>query len=393
VIKLEGIVKTYAGATEPAVKGIDVTVGDGELVTLLGPSGCGKTTTLRCIAGLEMPDEGRIQIGERTVFSSAGRIRVRANQRNTGMVFQSYAIWPHMTVAENVAYPLKVGRVGKSEMRDRVQSALDLVGLGDLGDRLAPNLSGGQQQRVALARALVSEPEILLFDEPLSNLDATLRESMRQEIREVQQRLGIASLYVTHDQTEALAISDQVIVMSHGKILDVGSPQRIYERPVSLPVARFIGLANIFDVTDPVAEGGMLRGRCEIGPISFPARPDDRSGQLSVIIRLEDVKLEPPGAGDGPNRWEGRVVSALFLGTLWDCIVDVGGARVRAHVPRTRQPHAGDAVTVRIAPEDCVAMSDPGDDGLDPVSEALLAESSDGSHPSAGGGTITGGIV
>lgn len=357
MIKLENIVKTYAGSVEPAVKGIDVTVPNGELVTLLGPSGCGKTTTLRCIAGLEMPDSGRIEIGDRTVFDPVKKIRLRANQRNTGMVFQSYAIWPHMTVAENVAYPLKVGKVDKATKRERVERALDLVGLRDYADRPAPNLSGGQQQRVALARALVSEPDILLFDEPLSNLDATLRESMRQEIREVQQRLGIAALYVTHDQTEALAISDQVIVMSHGEILDIGTPQRIYERPASLAVARFIGLANIFDISDISTNGSLHTGTCDIGSISFPITVDEGRGPTSVIVRLEDVRLEPPGDDDkAVNRWPGRVVSALFLGTLWDCSIEVAGARVRAHVPRTQQPRAGDAVTVHIPSDSCVVM-------------------------------------
>lgn len=357
MIRLEEIVKTYPGGTEPAVKGIDVVVANGELVTLLGPSGCGKTTTLRCIAGLEMPDTGRIQIGDRTVFSSSEKIRVRTNQRNTGMVFQSYAIWPHMTVAENVAYPLRVGRVNKASAKQRVDRAIDLVGLGDFADRPAPNLSGGQQQRVALARALVSEPEILLFDEPLSNLDATLRESMRQEIREVQQRLGIASLYVTHDQTEALAISDQVIVMSHGEILDVGTPQRIYEHPASLAVARFIGLANIFEVTDILGDGGLFKGSSDIGTVSFREGPDCPDQMTSVIFRLEDVRLDPPDADrDGTNRWAGQVISALFLGTLWDCMIQVDGGRIRAHVPRTQQPRAGDAVTVHVSPDDCIPM-------------------------------------
>ena len=359
MIRLEGIKKTYRGSSEPAVKGIDVEVADGELVTLLGPSGCGKTTTLRCIAGLETPDEGRIQIGDRTVFSSEERIKVQTNRRNTGMVFQSYAIWPHMSVFDNVAYPLKVGRFDKSDLRTRVHNALELVGLSELADRPAPNLSGGQQQRVALARALVSEPDILLFDEPLSNLDAKLRESMRQEIREVQQRLGIAALYVTHDQIEALAISDKVIVMSHGEILDVGSPQRIYEEPASRFVAQFIGLANIFDLADVAPAGdSQMMGRGDFGTIRFPA--DDAAltaDEVSVVVRLEDVALEPAGNENAAeNRWPGRVVSALFLGTLWDCSIEVGGARVRSHVPRTARPRAGDAVTVSIRPEDCVTL-------------------------------------
>lgn len=364
MITIEKLVKTYPGSTEPAVKGISIDIAEGELVTLLGPSGCGKTTTLRCIAGLETPDEGRIVIGDRTVYSSSENIKIRTNKRHIGMVFQSYAIWPHMTVFENVAYPLKVGRIDRTTTRERVEAALDLVGLREYGDRPAPNLSGGQQQRVALARALVSEPTILLFDEPLSNLDAKLRESMRQEIREVQQRLGIAALYVTHDQTEALAISDQVVVMSDGEIHDAGPPQRIYENPASRFVAQFIGLANTMTLTEVVYDGDVGSGRCEIGPISFvrdPENPASSTGDTgSVLIRLEDVMLEPPGGDDhDKNRWSGRIVSALFLGTLWDCVVQIdGGSRVRAHVPRTRQPKAGDAVTVHIRPEDCIAIAD-----------------------------------
>jgi ABC-type Fe3+/spermidine/putrescine transport system ATPase subunit len=269
-----------------------------------------------------------------------------------------------MTVFENVAYPLKVGRIDRATTRQRVEAALDLVGLREFGNRPAPNLSGGQQQRVALARALVSEPKILLFDEPLSNLDAKLRETMRQEIREVQQRLGIAALYVTHDQTEALAISDQVIVMSDGEIHDAGPPQRIYENPASRFVAQFIGLANTMTLTSVTYDGDVGSARCEIGPITFvrdPENPASSSGDTgSVLIRLEDVVLEPPGGDDHEkNRWPGRIVSALFLGTLWDCVVQIdGGARIRAHVPRTRQPKAGDAVTVHIRPEDCIAIAD-----------------------------------
>jgi iron(III) transport system ATP-binding protein len=360
MIKIEQLTKTYPGSTVPAVKAIDIEVRQGELVTLLGPSGCGKTTTLRSIAGLETPDSGRISIDDRVVFSSSERIRVRTNRRNVGMVFQSYAIWPHMTVFENVAYPLKSGKVPRAELNDRVRAALQLVGLSDFGDRPAPNLSGGQQQRVALARALVSEPSILLFDEPLSNLDAKLRDSMRQEIREVQQRLGIASLYVTHDQVEALAISDRVIVMSDGDILDVGDPQRIYERPASRFVAEFIGLANIFRVTETREVDGLRVGVSEIGELRFRGDPSARSGEADadILIRLEDVHLVPAdrvGSTDS-NVLAGTVLSALFLGTLWDCLVEVNGVRVRSHVPRARHPRAGEQVGVEIGFDKCTVI-------------------------------------
>jgi ABC-type Fe3+/spermidine/putrescine transport system ATPase subunit len=362
MIRVEQLTKTYEGSTVPAVDAIDIDVADGELVTLLGPSGCGKTTTLRSIAGLETPDSGRITIGERVVFDSAERSRVRTNKRNVGMVFQSYAIWPHMTVFENVAYPLRSARRPRVEVTERVERALDLVGLAQFGDRPAPNLSGGQQQRVALARALVSEPMILLFDEPLSNLDAKLRDSMRQEIREVQQRLGIAALYVTHDQAEALAISDRVIVMSDGHILDAGDPQRIYERPVSRFVAEFIGLANILGVDGVRSDGaGVFSGATEIGPIRFRWAADEApisDDHVDLLVRLEDVQLVSPETvgDDDHNVVPGTVVSSLFLGTLWDCQVDVGGTRVRAHVPRVVSPRAGDRVGVSIGIDRCTAI-------------------------------------
>lgn len=360
MIRVEQLTKTYSGSKRPAVKAIDIEVGEGELVTLLGPSGCGKTTTLRSIAGLETPDSGRISIDDRVVFSSTEGIRVRTNRRNVGMVFQSYAIWPHMTVFENVAYPLKSGKVPRADLKERVQAALELVGLADLGDRPAPNLSGGQQQRVALARALVSEPSILLFDEPLSNLDAKLRDSMRQEIREVQQRLGIAALYVTHDQVEALAISDRVIVMSDGDILDVGDPQRIYERPASRFVAEFIGLANIFRVAGVREIEGRYVGASELGELKFrcESHATPSGAETDILVRLEDVRLVPTerlGDADS-NVFSGTVLSALFLGTLWDCLVEVNGVRVRAHVPRAQHPRAGDQVGVEIGLDGCTVI-------------------------------------
>ena len=228
-----------------AVDGVSFTVPAGKLFTLLGPSGCGKTTTLRCIAGLETPSSGEIAIGKSLVFDAKRGMSVPPNKRRIGMVFQSYAIWPHMTVFQNVYYPLKSKGFTRSQAKDRARSALESVGLIELEDRPAPRLSGGQQQRVALARALAGDPEVLLLDEPLSNLDAKLREEMRSGIRSLQKRIQITSLYVTHDQIEALTISDQIAVMHAGKIVEIGSPQDIYLHPKTRFAANFIGLTNI----------------------------------------------------------------------------------------------------------------------------------------------------
>ncbi len=238
-IALDNLSKKFG--TLVAVDGATLTAADGELLTLLGPSGCGKTTTLRMIAGLEEPSGGSIRIGERVVYDRARGIDVPAEMRGLGMVFQSYAIWPHMTVAENIAYPLRMRHVGRAGRRELVDKVLDLVGLAGLGDKPSTLLSGGQQQRVALARALVFEPALLLLDEPLSNLDAKLREQMRFELRIMQQRVGLTAVYVTHDQEEALTLSDRLVVINHGEIEQIGTPIEVYERsgdPLRRPVHR-----------------------------------------------------------------------------------------------------------------------------------------------------------
>ncbi|WP_089942052.1 ABC transporter ATP-binding protein, partial [Candidatus Entotheonella palauensis] len=238
-VEVRGLTKHFG--SEVAVAGIDLSAPEGHFVTLLGPSGCGKTTTLRCLAGLERPDAGEIYIGDQCVAAPRQNIWVPPEKRNIGMVFQSYAVWPHLTVFDNIAYGLRVRGIGRSEIAKRTQETLDLVGLSGFADRYATQLSGGQQQRVSLARALAYNPSVILFDEPLSNLDAKLREHMRLELTRLQQRLGITAVYVTHDQSEALVMSDTIIVMNHGRILQQGAPEAIYAEPASRFVADFVG--------------------------------------------------------------------------------------------------------------------------------------------------------
>ncbi len=295
----------------------------GTFFTLLGPSGCGKTTTLRCIAGLERPDAGRIAIEDRVLFDHDGGIAVPMNFRGIGMVFQSYAIWPHMTVFENVAFPLRVAkehRYGREEIRDLVDDALGTVGLGGYGERPATRLSGGQQQRVALARAIVHRPRLLLLDEPLSNLDAALREEMRVELRRLQKQIGVTTIYVTHDQSEALAMSDQIAVMEQGHIVQMGTPRDIYFRPASGFVASFIGASNLFP---GICASDTRAG--EVAPVRLPDGstinclfPAAHSGgdSVSVSLRPEAIELAASGAAvpSAANLLHGTIAATSFLG-------------------------------------------------------------------------------
>jgi len=363
MIRVTRLTKEFS-ADVRAVDDISFEVPSGNLITLLGPSGCGKTTTLRCIAGLEKPTAGEIQIGDQVVYSHERNILVPVNRRHIGMVFQSYAIWPHMTVSENVAYPLKNTGLKKATIQDKVKRALALTGLEAFASRPAPHLSGGQQQRVALARAVVAEPDILLLDEPLSNLDAKLRESMRGELRELQQRLQITALYVTHDQSEALAISDFVAVMAQGKIVEFGPPEEIYESPRTRFAAEFIGDANLIAVREVSLRSPHAEGKSAIGVIRFLAaerlgeRAPSNSNPLQLLVRPEDVEVGREAWGASPNQWKATVRRVLFEGNAYSCSLELNGMPLRARAARDIRPKTGEEVYIRVRPECCVPLID-----------------------------------
>jgi iron(III) transport system ATP-binding protein len=365
MIRVEGLTKTFAAKTETvvAVAGIDFEVAAGEMVTLLGPSGCGKTTTLRCVAGLEKADAGRIVIGERPVVDVAAGIFVPAHRRNLGMVFQSYAIWPHMSVIENVAYALEGRRLPKAERRRLALAALDTVKLAHLADRPAPRLSGGQQQRVAIARALAGRPQVLLFDEPLSNLDARLRVEMRSELRRIQRQIGLSSIYVTHDQAEALAVSDWIVVMKEGRIVERGRPLDIYRYPRHVFTAQFIGTTNL--IAGTVAEVDAVTARLAVttafGRIVGvdPSRTLGSGVKVSVSIRPEDLSpLDPAdGAGATPvNRFEGRLTFAIFAGTAVEAEIRCGEVNLACLLNREADLTPGRAVTLRAKADACLVL-------------------------------------
>ena len=322
-IEIRNVSKQYAGRT--ILSGLSLALNDGECFTLLGPSGCGKTVLLRLIAGFEAPDSGSILIGDGIVADAASGEMVPPDKRSLGMVFQDYAVWPHMTVFDNIAYPLKLAGVEAGELRSRTMRCVELVGLTGLDQRLPSQLSGGQQQRVALARALVSEPSILLLDEPLNNLDANLREEMRFEIKALQQKTGVTILYVTHDQEIALGIADRIAVMDeHGVLRQIGTPEEVYEHPADDFVFRFLGIANFvpFRREGDVLYAGNSRE-------SWRGEPPDKSdGLLTAGFRPSDVILSRDGDG-----LPGTIRRASFLGAQFDYLIEIAGALIRAALP------------------------------------------------------------
>jgi ABC-type Fe3+/spermidine/putrescine transport system ATPase subunit len=315
----------------PAVRGVSFDVAPGEQLTLLGPSGCGKTTTLRAIAGLEQPSAGEIRIGGATVYSGAQRLNIPAEKRGLSMVFQSYAIWPHMTVFENVAYGLRVRRESAAQIAEKVDRALDMVQMRQFRDRGASQLSGGQQQRVALARAFVFQPSVLLFDEPLSNLDAKLRADMRIELRELQHRLGITSVYVTHDLEEALAMSDRIVVMRDGLIAQIGSPSDIYNLPRNAFVADFVGSANLIRGKNrsDLAMANAVALETPAGHIVYGMAHGRPAGaQLTFSIRTVHLSLSAQRPASERNVWPVRVERSVFQGDFTQTIVLWGDQRL-----------------------------------------------------------------
>jgi len=326
-VELRKLRKLYGKTV--AVDGVDLDIGKGEFMTFLGPSGCGKTTTLRMIAGLIEPTEGEISVGGK-LLSSPGTKVVPPEKRNMGMVFQSYAVWPHMTVFENVAFPLRNLKKSKEEIGKRVRAALELVKLDGLEDRYPSNLSGGQQQRVALARAMAIEPDILLFDEPLSNLDAKLREEMRFELKEIQRRIGVTSIYVTHDQAEAMAISDRIAVMSHGQIKQIGKPREIYDSPEDPFTAEFIGLANFFPGKATSEKTVCLAGREELEIDG--CRELNMGADVILSIRPHNIKIYKE-VNKTRNELQGIVAKGAYLGDKVDYRVRVGDSILRIQTP------------------------------------------------------------
>ncbi|MGP4015999.1 ABC transporter ATP-binding protein [Saccharopolyspora sp. 5N708] len=340
-----------------AVGGASFDVQEGELFTLLGPSGCGKTTTLRSIAGLERPDSGRITLADRVLFDAGAGVNVAANRRELGMVFQSYAIWPHMSVFKNVSFPLDVlprsRRPKRQEISERVERVLEVTELSEYAARPATKLSGGQQQRLALARALVIQPDLMLLDEPLSNLDAKLRENMRFELKRLQRELGLTAIYVTHDQSEALVMSSRIAVMSGGNIEQIGKPRAVYTNPASKFVAEFIGTSNFVqgvvasvdadEVVVDTVEGQLVSKRGETPP---PAVGED--ALLSLRPESIDVSLTP--AESTVNAWSGQVLTRAFMGDAVDHVVGVGKLEIRTRSNPTQSIEPGSRVHLWVDP-------------------------------------------
>jgi iron(III) transport system ATP-binding protein len=366
-LTVRNLAKTFASRQEvvQVIKDVSFTIEPGQFFTLLGPSGCGKSTTLRCIAGLEKGDRAYIEVGGRVLVDTETGKFVAASERDFGMVFQSYAIWPHMTVAQNVAFPLHANarrhKLSRKEINERVEEALHVVRLEQYGGRIATKLSGGQQQRLALARALITRPELLLLDEPLSNLDAGLRDHMRSELRAMQLRTGVTTLYVTHDQTEAFSMSDVIAVMDSGTLVQQGEPREIYSRPATTFVATFVGRTNLLPVVKPPAQPGtgVVSVETSIGPVLASAGGTRQIGLGdSIVIRPEDLQIsvEAPPAGRD-NVFKGRVRRPIFLGENVELEIEIHGEVLMSRQHPRFVFAAGDEVYVELPVDRCVVVS------------------------------------
>ncbi|MFE9644840.1 ABC transporter ATP-binding protein [Streptomyces sp. NPDC006365] len=349
-VRIEGLTKRFAGKPPAvAVDDLSLEIEPGEFIVLLGPSGCGKTTTLRCLAGLETPDEGGISLGDQTVLDVRGKVNLPPNKRRIGMVFQSYALWPHMTVRRNIGYPLRTRRVPREQARTRIEEAAELVDCAALLDRYPAQLSGGQQQRVALARGLAAQPDLVLFDEPLSNLDARLRDQVRAQLHELHARLGFTAVFVTHDQSEALALGDRLAIMKAGRIEQLDTPERVFEEPATEYVAGFIGMSNRLP----------LRRQGEGWALASPSGADGQAGAASqtlvdelpvprshseIAARLRPDELQLCPAEEKPPAHSvglpAEVVDAQFGGRHMDVVVTIAGSRLHARAPLTGKPWA-----------------------------------------------------
>jgi ABC-type Fe3+/spermidine/putrescine transport system ATPase subunit len=380
-IELKGLQKRFGSMT--ALHGLDLQIREGEFFTLLGPSGCGKTTSLRLIGGLEKPDGGEIRVAGDCMASASHRLFVNPEKRNMGMVFQSYALWPHMTVFENVAYPLRLRWVKKAVVRQKVEEALALVGLEGLGDRAAPALSGGQQQRVALARALVFSPRVLLLDEPLSNLDALLRDEMRKELKALQERLGLTVVMVTHDQTEALSLSDRVAIMSQGRLEQLGTPEAVYHRPMTTFARDFLG--KMFALPGTVLESragrivvrlvhgdgqGIVVERSDLAGDAFAPVP---GSAVMVAIRPEQIVVADHSLEARENVVRATVERSHFLGDRQEYVVAFGAERHTLLLPATQASYKpGERIDLRL-PSDKITLWNIGREAMAAATEAALA--------------------
>ena len=357
-IEIQNLFKRFKKVV--AINRIQLEVDKGEMLTLLGPSGCGKTTTLRCIAGLEKPDEGDIVIDGKPMLSQGF---VQPSKRGIGMVFQNYAVWPHMKVYNNIVYGLKIQKMSRQQMNEKAQKVLELVGLSGLEDRYPAQLSGGQQQRVALARALVTNPKVLLLDEPLSNLDAKLREELRFEIKSLVRRMGITSVYVTHDQAEAMVISDRIAVMESGNVVQIGTANEIYEKPANKFVADFIGTMNFMpgEVVEVLPDEAGVYIRTEFSEKILCTTSGNTAAsageEVYASIRPEDVEVytEPPQARE--NVFKGTIAHRAYLGNFLYFFVSVNDTMIRVQVPHHLPQEEGQELYLFLNPQKCMILS------------------------------------